>query len=60
MEYPIFYTVVMSIVGRLASIVWDLMAAVILDAVKGKSNAAAITFVTVETNRVRFGSIELS
>ena len=37
MEYPIFYTVVMSIVGRLASIVWDLMAAVILDAVKGKS-----------------------
>ena len=60
LEYPIFYTVVMSIVGRLASIVWDLMAAVILDAVKGKSNAAAITFVAVETNRVRFGSIELS
>ena len=44
----------MSIVGRLASIVWDLMAAVILDAVNGKSNAAAITFVAVETNRVRF------
>ena len=43
----------MSIVGRLASILWDLMAAVILDAVNGKSNAA-ITFVAVETNRVRF------